>query len=648
MSFRYADILELNGISRVLEYSGPEREVFVKRFSFTFISNGIIYGVGIDLIFNRAAIELMYREYFRISENPFSITPDPRFLFMGRHQREAVAHLLYGMSESGGFVQLTGEVGTGKTTLCRALLQKVPEEVDVALILNPKQTALELLASICDELHISYPPGTGSLKVLIDLLNGYLLQSHANGRRTALIIDEAQDLSTEVLEQIRLLTNLETTKQKLLQIFLIGQPELRTLLARPELRQLAQRITARYHLTPLLSEETVAYIRHRLKVVGIDRELFARGAVRLVHKLSGGVPRLINIICDRAMLGAYAQQRERIGRKLVRRAAAEVTGRMERPKYRRVAAWATAGLFVLILLAGWRLRPLSLLGERTTLPETHQGDLRVSATPLSPGRDDPVEKRELSNRLETAIENETGEKLQKEQNPLSRGVDDESAGFNELFKSGAVRTDTETAFLGLFRHWGLAYPDLGGNKPCDLAAGAGLRCIYRRGDWASLRLYNRPAVLELIDDAGRLHHVAIVSLEEKEVTLEFAGQAFNFPRAEVGEYWFGGFLLFWKPPFGARLIRMGNSGQEVIWIREQLEHTGSVSPGSGETSLSPVFDEALRRKVMDFQLTRGLKADGMVGEQTLIQLNTLKADPSIPLLCRKDQSSGSRNHVVYP
>jgi general secretion pathway protein A len=211
-----------------------------------------------------------------------------------------------------------------------------------------------------------------------------------------------------------------------------------------------------------------------------------------------------------------------------------------------------------------------------------------------------------------------------------------------------VRTDTETAFLALLRVWGLAYTDLGGKRPCDLAAGAGLKCIYRQGDWTTLQRYNRPAILELIDGAGRRHHVAIVSLEEKEVSVSFADQMLSFPRAEIGEYWFGSFLLIWKPPFSTQLLAEGSSGPEVIWLREQLYRSGVVSSAPEGTGFGAKFDETLKGQVMDFQLAHGLKADGMVGEQTLIRLNTLKGDLSIPLLCGRNHSSGGREHVIYP
>ncbi|MBS1247393.1 MAG: hypothetical protein H6R48_182, partial [Proteobacteria bacterium] len=258
----------------------------------------------------------MYAPHFGLREPPFAITPDPAYVYLSRHHQEALAHLLYGVGENGGFVQLTGEVGTGKTTLVRTLLEQQLENVDIALCLNPRLTVAELLATVCDELGASYSPEPHTLKALLDALNAHLLQTHAAGRRTVLILDEAQNLSREVLEQIRLLTNLETAKHKLLRIILVGQPELRTLLARPDLRQLAQRITARYHLPPLDRRETAAYIDHRLRVAGGREDLFTWGARRVVYGHSGGIPRLINIICDRALLGAFGQGARRINASL--------------------------------------------------------------------------------------------------------------------------------------------------------------------------------------------------------------------------------------------------------------------------------------------------------------------------------------------
>ena len=300
----------------------------------------------------------MYAAYFGLKEAPFRLTPDPTYLYMSAHHREALAHLLYGISAGGGFVQLTGDVGTGKTTLCRALLAQLPPQVDVALILNPRLTIPEFLASVCDELKIPYPRDTTSPKVFVDALDHYLLDAHARGRRTVLLIDEAQGLSVEVLEQVRLLTNLETTSEKLLQIILIGQPELVPLLARDDLRQLAQRITARYHLEPFTEPDTHAYVRHRLQVAGGRRGLFSEAAIRRIHAESRGVPRLINIICDRALLGAYAQDKRRIEPGMVARAAAEIRGRGTRARSVASWRWVTAAAFVAaVVIGGMALAP---------------------------------------------------------------------------------------------------------------------------------------------------------------------------------------------------------------------------------------------------------------------------------------------------
>jgi len=269
----------------------------------------------------------MYTHYFGLKEKPFSIAPDPRYLYMSALHQEALAHLLYGVSGDGCFILLTGDVGAGKTTVCRCLLEQLPANTDLALILNPKLNAMELLASICDELEIVVRGKKNSVKSSVDHLNRYLLAAHARGRITALLIDEAQNLSLDTLEQLRLLTNLETEKQKLLKIILLGQPELRQLLENEEVAQINQRITSRYHLLPLASQDVAAYVEHRLAVAGVRRRLFSEAAVRRVAELSRGVPRLINLLCDRALLGAYVEEKDQVGLRIVNQAAREVLGR---------------------------------------------------------------------------------------------------------------------------------------------------------------------------------------------------------------------------------------------------------------------------------------------------------------------------------
>jgi general secretion pathway protein A len=282
----------------------------------------------------------MYKEYFGLRDLPFSIAPDPNYLYMSEKHCEALAHLTYGVRSEGAFILLTGEVGAGKTTVCRCMLEQLPENCDTAFIINPRLSDVELLETICEEIGIAYPDSAASVKIFVDLINRRLLESHAAGRRTLLIIDEAQNLSYEALEQLRLLTNLETNRSKLLQIALIGQPELRDMLERDELRQLSQRITARFHLGPLSLKETEDYIKHRLAVAGTQRRLFPSPLIRRIYRMSKGVPRVMNLICDRALLGTYAQGKDAVDNKTLNKAAAEALGKI-RPAglIRRLGLW---------------------------------------------------------------------------------------------------------------------------------------------------------------------------------------------------------------------------------------------------------------------------------------------------------------------
>ncbi|WP_419149176.1 ExeA family protein [Pseudoalteromonas 'SMAR'] len=265
----------------------------------------------------------MYLRYFGLTEKPFSIAPNPEFLFLSERHKEALAHLTYGLGDAGGFVLLTGEVGTGKTTITRSMLAELPSSTQVAFILNPALSELELLATICDELEIDYDGDNATLKSLTDVIKRRLLDNHQAGGHTMLIIDEAQHLAPEVLEQLRLLTNLETDHKKLLQIVLVGQPELQHLLQRNELRQLAQRITARYHLLPLTEPQVFAYIKHRLEKAGCQQALFHHDAVAYIHHITGGIPRLINLLADRCLLGAYSASQTQVSKAMAMQAAQE-------------------------------------------------------------------------------------------------------------------------------------------------------------------------------------------------------------------------------------------------------------------------------------------------------------------------------------
>lgn len=291
----------------------------------------------------------MYKAYFGLSELPFTIGPNPKYLYLSDQHREAMAHLLYGLSEQGGFILLTGEVGTGKTTLCRSVLQQLPDNVEVALILNPRATSIELLQYICDELKIDYE-GSDSAKLLNDALNHYLLEAYADGRRVVVMIDEAQQLSVETLEQVRLLTNLETNKDKLMQIILVGQPELNEMLASQHLRQLSQRIKSRYHLGELDIQQLGAYIKNRLRVAGCERQLFSKKAIKKIYRYTRGVPRLINVLCDRCLMGAYATDRAFVDHHVVNQAAKEVFGNTHMDTNAGVMKWVSFAVVVVGLL----------------------------------------------------------------------------------------------------------------------------------------------------------------------------------------------------------------------------------------------------------------------------------------------------------
>lgn len=296
----------------------------------------------------------MYLNYFGLKDNPFSIAPNPEYLFMSPRHREALAHLTFGLRESGGFVMLTGEVGTGKTTVARKLLQDLPETTQVAMILNPTLSALELLATICDELGIEYERQLSSLKYFTDLILKKLSDNHRNKKNTILIIDEAQHLMPEVLEQLRLLTNLETNREKLMKVVLIGQPELQHLLKRNELRQLAQRITARYHLLPLTAGEVKEYVAHRLQVANGDRGVFSPGAIQAAYQITGGIPRVINLLCDRALTITASKQMLSVKRHILVAAAEQILGEdVVKQRQGKQQTLLLAGLFVISVAIGF-------------------------------------------------------------------------------------------------------------------------------------------------------------------------------------------------------------------------------------------------------------------------------------------------------
>jgi general secretion pathway protein A len=552
----------------------------------------------------------MYSHHFGLTQDPFSIAPDPRYLFMSERHREALAHLLFGVAGAhnaaggtgGGFVLLTGDIGTGKTTICRCFLEQIPAGCHVAYIFNPKLSVNELLQSICEEFHISVAPLAGTpptAKNYIDALNTFLLQSHAAGHSSVLIIDEAQNLQSDVLEQLRLLTNLETHDRKLLQIVLIGQPELRTMLERPELEQLAQRVIARFHLDALTEPESLHYIQHRLAVAGHTGPLpFDRKALRRIHRLTRGVPRRINLLCGRALLGAWATGLHQVNRAVVDKAAIEVFGaqRAASPDARLTPKAYLLGGVCLVVgaaltgLAVWtspeKPQPLS---RAAALQATVAAPLPVVASTPSPSASAPPAA--VATTLEALL-------------PL-------------------LPRDINQAWSALAAGWKL-HP-AGGADPCAAAAALQLQC-YRTGHLTMplLRQLGRPGILTLQPDGGPAVYAILVGLNEQTATLQVAGELRTIRLVALVRLWKGEFASFWRAPPGYDPpLHAGSTGpaiQELAARLDQLDGTPPASPASAPAVRT--LDADLKARVRDFQRAHGLTPDGQPGPMTFMQIES--------------------------
>ncbi len=596
---------------------------------------------------------MYYESYFDLQEAPFSISPDPRYLYLTQNHREALAHLLYGVSSNGGFVLLTGEIGAGKTTVCQCLLEQLPANTDVAYILNPKLEPWEFLATFCDELDISYPGNDTSLKHYIDLIHHYLLEAHSKGRNTVLMVDEAQNLSTELIEHLRLLTNLETREKKLLQIMLVGQPELRDKIALPEMQQMAQRITARFHLGPLSKSEVAAYVRHRLIVAGAKRELFRDDSLNQLWRLTGGVPRLINIICDRALLGTYTSKRHEVDRSVLEDAATEVLGR----DVKRGAAVSVLWLWGVVAIslaavAFWAtyyfrdVAPASQILSSVEPVQSAEEALVSVAAPIvdiavtdsaeitesqndspqaevaadypesvdaasAPERETPppVVKEEMKT-LETPTELNA---VAVEEPAISPAVPVQPFTFPEQLSRDAL---TLSAYNALFRRWNIEYLPKAGVEPCQYAASRQLGCMNGQGNLPMLLQLDRPSLLTLYDGAGRSYDAALIGVSESDVILVLGGELKRVPLTSLSQWWYGEYQVLWQlPPGYTRPLAVGASGTAVVWLLQQL---GETIDGD---AVSRNFDEQLEQRVKLFQRSNGLIPDGVVGPRTVIALN---------------------------
>ena len=544
----------------------------------------------------------MYAKFFGLKQPPFSIAPDPRYLFMSERHREALAHLIYGLKGGGGFVLLTGEIGAGKTTVCRCFLEQVPPRCNVAYIFNPKLTVHELLKTVCDEFRIPLPPEhpgvARTIKDFIDPLNEFLLRTHGVGQTNVLIIDEAQNLSADVLEQLRLLTNLETSERKLLQIILIGQPELRQMLARPELEQLAQRVIARYHLEALSEAETAQYVAHRLGVAGLGgASPFDAVALRRIHQLARGVPRRVNLLCDRALLGGYATGQARIGVEVIERAAAEVFGPGTPTETRPASAagWAgwAGGLAAGTLVAGaaaWALWPAPALPP--TAATTAAAPTTAAPLPAAPAA------QAASALAVTASASQP--------RPPALDAAELRAAFARQLRGEA------DAWRELATAWGVLLGDT--NDPCGVAAGLQLQCYKGASSLGVVRQLDRPGIVVLRDANGKPYHVLLSALDGDIATLRRGTASVQVPLSSLGAVWRGDFYTLWRTPpgYAGPAGMVNGTGPASDWLAERLARL--QAPDNPATAPLPA-------QVSAFQVAQGLSPDGLPGPLTVMHLN---------------------------
>jgi len=528
----------------------------------------------------------MYTNHFGLTELPFSIAPNPKYLFMSKRHQEALAHLLYGVQiEGGGFILLTGEVGTGKTTLCRCLLEQIPVDVETAFVLNPTVSATELLATIADEFGF-HCEDNYSLKALTDALNQYLLAQHQSGKKSVLIIDEAQNLSPDVLEQLRLLTNLETNERKLLQIILLGQPELRETLGQQSLRQFSQRISARYHLEALGPTETKDYIEHRLTVAGGESSMFNTKVIRQIHKLTEGVPRLINLVCDRSLLGAYAEDKKHVSTGMINKAAKEVMGIWAGPPFWRSLTIA-ASLLCAIAAGYWlvsfdKVEPLVSNNTRAPTPDSSKISINVTKEPTFNSLSKPYFPPVL-------------------------------AGHNHI----------DAAWHDLFVLWGAAFIDLE-TEPCTLAEEIGLMCMQRYVQWQELTKINRPVVV-LLDN----QYLTLSQINDQWLTL-FAGKnQFEISQSDFLKRFNGTINMVWRMPPGYQApLKRDDRGAAVDWLVTQM---ALIDGQSLPMESGFKFNAILENRIRNFQASVGLSPSGIVDPLTWIHINSVEA-VNIPTL----------------
>ncbi|WP_083651786.1 ExeA family protein [Photobacterium proteolyticum] len=544
----------------------------------------------------------MYKDFFGISESPFSIVPSARFLYLSERHREALTHMLASLSGGGGFGLLTGEVGTGKTTVLRALVARLPQETQVAIILNPALSAHDLLATICDELGVDYPDDA-SYKVLTDRIYQHLLANHSEGKQTLLLVDEAQHLMPDVLEQLRLLTNLETDSRKLLKVVLVGQPELQQLLQQERLRQLAQRITSRYHLLPLTAEEVDEYINYRLRAVDCLYAVFDPAMTRQVAKATNGIPRLINLVCDKAMLLACQQAIHQVNKAIVSQACEDVLSwqlpTADRMKVNtgggngsRAATWGGALILGGVLSAGlWYWQGQSLVSPVAVAPAVSEAQPSVAQP--EPAAVAVVPQVQVAKPEPVVV--------------------DLAAKWQQLMEhSRSERKAMQT----LYRLWG--YETHLNQANCETSQRVELSCHQGKISLEQLSIINRPIIVPLQEDGKPLFYAVVYALDQDSVELLLGEERIAVSYDWLEQRWQQEYTLLWRPPLGDKTtIRYGQQGPRVVWLNQQL----SLLLGEKITR-DDRFDQVLLDKLRRFQRAQDLSADGIAGPRTLMVIDS--------------------------
>ena len=593
----------------------------------------------------------IYLQHFALAREPFSIVPDPGFLYPSIYHRQAVAHLKYGLDREGGFILLTGEVGTGKTTLTRTMIKRIPPHVRVAYILNSKLNVADVLASICDELDIALPNTTelsltkqSFTKQCIDALNRDLLAAHANGKKTLIVLEEAQNLTPEVLETLRLLSNLETSTHKLLHILLVGQPELLDILAQQALRQLNQRVVSRFHLSPLDKDDISNYINHRLHRAGAKRPIFDPGCAAALFNLTGGVPRLINLVCHQSLVAAYSTGAQTVSPKLVKQAATEILSEAKKSSAKKLSL---LGFIVgLALVAGLMitLGPAQML-DSVLPPEAQFEEVAELLEPSESAAVAAVESDTAVDRLTAG--RLTGEPLTAE--PLISEMLI-AAPNTEISVDPVLNSQPEESplalnsnpFVGLLALWGAEAADVYSAEELAAAASqANLRSEKISSvDMAILEQINRPGIVWLSEDSGYLKSYVLQQLADGEIGLQGRQGKLSLTEEQFQQRWNGAYLYLWRPPaaYIAPLIADQNGAQnisnpEVVdWLQAQLarlDNDSDIIISGGR------YTAAIAQQVLGFQQQQDLVADGILGRATLMRLNQL-SDNSIPLLREAD------------